>query len=385
MPAEASEPRVTAPFNLTVGVVPAVVPITIVVVEPVVPAVPILIVFVPELVAAVPIFTVVAPVAAVAIDAVVRFVALRVVALVRVTVGLSSVIVPPFAPIAIVVDAPSPITSAVADPEIILALLIFRVLPVTMFQFSDVVQLSFALSQTMLLSVAPFRMIPPPSAVASVGAPPVILVTVPAAMPEAAVIVIEVLLTIEATTVVVPVLPVPGVEVIVDPTTRPAVLAIPVIVPVVPDPETVPDADTIPETTAPISMFLSSTVRVEELIEVTTPLTVRSPPTITLLPNVVVPVPDPILRAVDAPAKFTVVAVVLIRSNDDDAVVSDVLTAGLALNMSTPAPPVSSEITPANSAEVVAAKTDNLSVVLATFVIAPVAPFTLVTPVADVR
>jgi hypothetical protein len=46
-----------------------------------------------------------------------------------------------------------------------------------------------------------------------------------------------------------------------------------------------------------------------------------------------------------------------------------------------PAVPVSSEITPANSAEVVAANCESLPVVRATLVIAPVPPLTEDTPV----
>jgi hypothetical protein len=44
---------------------------------------------------------------------------------------------------------------------------------------------------------------------------------------------------------------------------------------------------------------------------------------------VVVPVAAPILKVVAALAKFTVVAVVLIKSKDVDGVVNDVVTAGL--------------------------------------------------------
>ena len=75
-----------------------------------------------------------------------------------------------------------------------------------------------------------------------------------------------------------------------------------------------------------------------------------------------VPVAAPIDNVVAAFAKLTVVAVVLIRSNELLPVVKDVVIAGLVPNTNAPEP-VSSEIIPANSLELVAAKTFNLSVV----------------------
>ena len=59
------------------------------------------------------------------------------------------------------------------------------------------------------------------------------------------------------------------------------------------------------DATLPSSMFLSSTVRVVELIVVVVPLTTKSPA------MVVVPPAAPIFNVVAAPAKFTVVDVVL--------------------------------------------------------------------------
>jgi hypothetical protein len=67
---------------------------------------------------------------------------------------------------------------------------------------------------------------------------------------------------------------------------------------------------------------------------------------------------------VPAPAKFTVVAFVLTKSNDALGVVKDVVIAGLVPNTKLPEP-VSSEITPANCADVVAANCDKLPVVSA--------------------
>jgi hypothetical protein len=94
---------------------------------------------------------------------------LSAVAFVNVTVGFRIVAVPPLAPIAIVVDALAPKTRAAPVPEAISTLLILSVLPVVRFQFSDVVQLAFALSQRIVLFVAPKRLRPPPSAVVFVG------------------------------------------------------------------------------------------------------------------------------------------------------------------------------------------------------------------------
>ena len=85
-----------------------------------------------------------------------------------------------------------------------------------------------------------------------------------------------------------------------------------------------------------------------------------SPVTCKLLLTVVVPVAAPILNAVAALAKFTVVAVVLIKSKLVDPVVIDVVNAGLVPNTNTPVP-VSSEITVASSADVVAKNADSLS------------------------
>lgn len=80
---------------------------------------------------------------------------------------------------------------------------------------------------------------------------------------------------------------------------------------------------------------------------------------LSLLRTVVVPDVAPMVSAVAAPAKFTVVAVALIRSNDALPVVSEVVIAGEVPNTREPLP-VSSEMTPASSAEVVAAKTESL-------------------------
>ena len=84
------------------------------------------------------------------------------------------------------------------------------------------------------------------------------------------------------------------------------------------------------------------------------PFTVKSPVTTNPLLTVVVPVAAPIERVVAALAKFTVVAVVLIRSNEVLGVVNDVVIAGLVPKTSAPEP-VSSLITPRSSLDVVAA------------------------------
>ena len=100
---------------------------------------------------------------------------LNVVALVPVIVALPIVNVPLFAPIdTVVADPPTVIEVCVesfntafdVNTEI---LLILYVLLEAMFQCSDEVQLALVLSQIIVLSVAPFSVIPPPSAVESVG------------------------------------------------------------------------------------------------------------------------------------------------------------------------------------------------------------------------
>ena len=96
------------------------------------------------------------------------------------------------------------------------------------------------------------------------------------------------------------------------------------------------------DATEPSSMFLSSTVIVVELTLVVVPFTVRLPViTTSALLIVAVPVAAPIERVVAAPAKFTVVAVVLTRANVVLPVVREVVTAGevrvLLVNVSEPA------------------------------------------------
>ena len=88
--------------------------------------------------------------------------------------------------------------------------------------------------------------------------------------------------------------------------------------------------------------------------------------------NVEIPDPRPEIFVIER-------LLALVRSNADGVPRSGVTKAGLLENTKTPVP-VSSEITPASSEEDVAANTLNLSVVLATLVIAPVDPFTEVTP-----
>jgi hypothetical protein len=125
-------------------------------------------------------------------------------------------------------------------------------------------------------------------------------------------------------------------------------------------------------------MFLSSILKVVELIVVVVPLTVKFPAIVT--------VPDefPMFSAVAAPPKLMVVAVVLSRSNDALPVVKLVVIAGDVPNTRAPEP-VSSEITPASADDVVAANCPNVPVVSATSVIAPLLPLTVVTPVVEVR
>ena len=71
---------------------------------------------------------------------------------------------------------------------------------------------------------------------------------------------------------------------------------------------------------------------------------------------VVVPVAAPMFKVVAAPAKFTVVAPAFISANVAELVVREVRKSGDVANTNLPVP-VSSEITPANCAEVVAANT----------------------------
>ena len=100
---------------------------------------------------------------------------LNAVALVPVIVALPIVNVPLLAPIDIVVaDPPIVIEVCVESFNTALdvntgTLLILYVLPDAIFQYSDEVQLALVLSQIIVLSVAPFSVIPPPSAVVLVG------------------------------------------------------------------------------------------------------------------------------------------------------------------------------------------------------------------------
>ena len=88
-------------------------------------------------------------------------------------------------------------------------------------------------------------------------------------------------------------------------------------------------------------------------------------PVITGLPIVNVPVEAPIPSVVAAPAKLTVVAVALIKLKVVLPVVKLVVIAGLVPNTKTPLP-VSSLITPASSADVVAENALNLLLVYVT-------------------
>jgi hypothetical protein len=67
---------------------------------------------------------------------------------------------------------------------------------------------------------------------------------------------------------------------------------------------------------SPRTTLMSSTEIVVELTVVVVPLTVKLPVTTRAFLTVVVPVVAPTVRAVAAPAKLTVVAVVLTKSND---------------------------------------------------------------------
>ena len=85
--------------------------------------------------------------------------------------------------------------------------------------------------------------------------------------------------------------------------------------------------------TEPSSIFLSSTLIVVELIVVVVPSTVRLPLMLTVapvvpLPRLIVAVLAPIVNVVAAPAKLTVVAVVLIKSKEALPVVKLVVIAG---------------------------------------------------------
>jgi hypothetical protein len=88
----------------------------------------------------------------------------------------------------------------------------------------------------------------------------------------------------------------------------------------------------------PSSIFLSDTVIVFALIIVLEPETVKLPPTVTFPFRDVLPDALPMLNVVAAPAKLTVVAVVLIKLKDALDVVIDVLMFGLVLNTRDPVP-----------------------------------------------
>ena len=150
-----------------------------------------------------------------------------------------------------------------------------------------------ALLYVMVLSVAPFNVIPPPSAVVSVAPVVVMVVIAPATgvVPPVAEYETCVALSTEVTIYVPPVprLPAPAVADNAEPGIRPVVDDIPEItaahgpVPVI-DP-TVPVVLTVALGTEPSSIFLSSTVRTVELTDVVLPLTVRLPLNVTLPPT----------------------------------------------------------------------------------------------------
>jgi hypothetical protein len=148
-----------------------------------------------------------------------------------------------------------------------------------------------------------------------------------------------------------PKLPVPLVADIADPTIRPVVEDMPVIVafhgPVPLMDPTVPVVLTVPDATDPSSRFLSSTTIVDEFTVVVVPLTTKSPVTVKLPPTLVFPV--------------VLIAVKLVVP----------VNVGPELNTRTPPDPVSSEMTPANSDDVVAANTESLFAVYATVPPAP--------------
>ena len=121
-----------------------------------------------------------------------------------------------------------------------------------------------------------------------------------------------------------------------------------------------PTADTsVGLAVSPRVILMSSTETVVALIVVVVPLTIKLPLIVKSLLIVVVPEPAPMLTVVAAPNALTVVAVVFNNAKLVLGVVNDVVIAGLVPNTNTPVP-VSSLITPANSAEVVEACTDNL-------------------------
>ena len=126
-----------------------------------------------------------------------------------------------------------------------------------------------------VLSVVPFIVKPPPSAVKSV-APPAENTIEPAVLLDALVIVICVALSILVMVVVPPNAPVPLVLVTTCPANSPTVLVIPVIVVVVVVPVIVP-TNPVELAIDASSIFLSSTVKVDELIVVVVPLTVKLP------------------------------------------------------------------------------------------------------------
>ena len=101
--------------------------------------------------------------------------------IVSVLAALLATPVPPYVgPTTVPCHTPVPIVPTVVRLELVTpdpnvdadrtdVLLILNTLPVAMFQFSLDVQFVLARSQLIVLSVAPLRVIPPPSAVLSVG------------------------------------------------------------------------------------------------------------------------------------------------------------------------------------------------------------------------
>jgi hypothetical protein len=251
---------------LTVVVDPVVEPILIVVV-PLVAPVPMLIAFVTEVVTI--------PVAIFVVDAKVAGLIVIVPVLIEVP---PIVIVPDVKPVPTEND-PVVVAGKSEAPSKIVVPLIFKDVAKRLI-FSDEVQPLLTDVQLNVLSLAPLRVIPPPAAVTSV-APPTENVIDPIVFAVAEVIVI----CVDESTLVI----------VVDPPKAPApddlVSAIPGIIPIVDvNPVTVvvvviavivPVTEAI-DVTDPNSIFLSSTIKLLELIVVVIPFTVRFPPTITL-------------------------------------------------------------------------------------------------------
>ena len=213
-----------------------------------------------------------------------------------------------------------PVNNVEADNTSVAATL--NVLPVAMFQCSLLVQFAFALSQIIVLSVAPLRVIPPPLAVVSVGD-----ATLPISILRSFTLkVVALIVVVVPFTVKLPV------------TVR---LLLTVVVPVL--------APRLTVVAAPPTFNVVTVELKTEAVVLVVAIAGEAPfkfnavalvPVIVGLPIVNVPVAAPMFNAVAAPPTFNVVAVAFTKLKVVCVVVNDApLTANVELNVAAPVTP----------------------------------------------